>query len=86
MRKFFTKKRIIWAIIILLILGAIGYFVFGHKSPNNNIQTDTVKRQNLTATVLATGQVVSGINLNLSFDIINTPKKPISDISNIKIL
>ncbi len=67
MRKFFTTKRVIWLIIILIALGGIGYFVFGRKNNNNNIQTETVKKQNLTATVLATGQVVSGVDLSLSF-------------------
>jgi len=67
MRKFFTKKRVIWIIIILLVLGGIGYFVFFRKNSNGNIQTDTVKKQNLIQTVLATGQVVSGVDLSLSF-------------------
>ena len=40
------------------------------KSKNNtsNILTDTVKKQNIQQTVLATGQVVSSTNLNLSFN------------------
>jgi len=67
MKKFFTKKRVIWLIVILLILGGIGYFIFGRSKTNNNIQTDTVKRQNLEQTILATGQVVSRLDLSLSF-------------------
>ncbi len=64
---FFTKKKIIWTIIIVLILGGIGYEIFKPKSNSANIQTDTVKKQNLQLTVLSTGQVVSSTDLDLSF-------------------
>jgi HlyD family secretion protein len=67
MKRIFTKKFIIWLIVILIIAGLAGYFIFGRKGNQSNIQTDTVKRQNLIQTVLATGQVVSSTDLNLSF-------------------
>lgn len=67
MRRFFTKKRIIWTIIILLIIGGVLYFKFKPKNNASNIQTAAVSQQNLEQTVLTTGQVVSETNLSLSF-------------------
>lgn len=67
MHTFFTKKKIILSIIILIIVGAVGYSVFGKKTDTSNILTETVKRQTLTQTVLATGQVTSATDLALSF-------------------
>ena len=66
-KKFFTKKKIIWTVIIVLVLGFIGYQIFKPKNNSANIQTATVTKQDLKATVLATGQVVSGVDLNLGF-------------------
>ena len=67
MRGFFTKKKIIWTIIVLIVIGGIGYLVTKGKDKSANIQTATASRQNLKQTVLTTGQVVSALNLNLSF-------------------
>ena len=67
MKNFFTKKKIIWGIIIIVILVLIGRAIFGSKSNTSNIQTDTAKKQDLKLTVLTTGQVVSGTDLDLSF-------------------
>jgi len=65
MKKFFTKKKIIWGIIIILV---IGFFVVrSRKVDTSAIQTDTVKKQDLKQTVLATGQVSSETDLSLSF-------------------
>ena len=66
-KKFFTKKKIIWTVIIVLVLGFIGYLIFKPKNNSANIQTATVTKQDLKETVLATGQVVSSTDLNLSF-------------------
>lgn len=65
---FFTKNKIIWGAIILIIT-AIGIWVlFFNKSSNPaGIQTAIVSKQNLKETVLTTGQVVSGVDLDLSF-------------------
>ena len=66
-RTIFTKKKIIWTIIILLIVGGgVRYFT---RPKNNaaNITTATVSSQKLEQTVLTTGQVVSETNLSLSF-------------------
>src|SRR6185369_13974825 len=65
-RGFFTKKKIIWTIVALLVL-AIGYNIFKPKNNAANIQTDTAKKQDIKATVLATGEVVSSTDLDLSF-------------------
>jgi len=67
MRGFFTKKKIIWTIIILIIVGGGVYFLTKGKDNSANIQTARVTRQDLKQTVLTTGQVVSALNLNLSF-------------------
>lgn len=67
MKNFFTKKRIIWMSALLVLVLLIAYGIFGRKSAPTNVQTDTVKRQNLEQTVLTTGQVVSSVDLNLSF-------------------
>lgn len=65
-RKFFTKKKIIWTIVILLVVAGVWYFAT--KSPNTaNIQTAIASQQNLEQTVLTTGQVVSETDLSLSF-------------------
>ncbi|MFA5990914.1 MAG: efflux RND transporter periplasmic adaptor subunit [Candidatus Doudnabacteria bacterium] len=64
---FFTKKKIIWTSIILLVVLPIAYNIFKPKDNSANIITDTVKKQNIKYTVLATGQVVSETDLNLSF-------------------
>lgn len=67
MKRFFTKKKIIWTIIILLAGGGIGYRVFKGKDPAAGILTETVKKRDIKQTVLATGQVVSQTDLSLSF-------------------
>lgn len=67
MKSFFTKKKIIWTIIIVLVLAFIAYLIFRPKGNSGNIQTQAVTKQNLQLTVLATGQVVSSVDLNLSF-------------------
>ncbi|MDR3642292.1 MAG: efflux RND transporter periplasmic adaptor subunit [Candidatus Doudnabacteria bacterium] len=66
-RGFFTKKKIIWTIIILLVAGFIVYRVKSGKSTAGNIQTAVATKQDLQQTVLSTGQVVSGTDLQLSF-------------------
>ena len=64
-KRWFTKKKIVIYIIFLLV---IGFFVMRSRSKNTtNIQTDTVKKQDIKATVLATGQVTSETDLSLSF-------------------
>ncbi len=60
-----TKKVIYGIILIVVIL--IGYMIFKSKNNSANITTDTVKITNLKQTVLATGQVTSNTDLNLSF-------------------
>jgi HlyD family secretion protein len=69
LRSLFTKKRVIWtSIIVVLVLLFVGYRYNKNKTAAiSNIQTAVVQKQNIKLTVLATGQVVSGINLNLSF-------------------
>lgn len=66
--KFLKRKRNIWFLSIFgLILLVIIYFVFFAPKKNTSIQTGTVTQQNLQETVLTTGQVISGLDLNLSF-------------------
>ncbi len=65
-RAFFTRKRLIWLIVLLIVIFA-GWFFFGRKSSVSNIQTGIVKKQDIQKTVLTTGQVVSSTDLDLSF-------------------
>jgi len=68
-KKHLTKKRIIWYAIIILILFSGWWFFIDRKNSVNNIQTKTVQKQDLQQTVLATGQVVSGTDLSLGFQV-----------------
>lgn len=67
MKKFFTTKRFVWMIVIVLILGSIVYAIVRPKNNTGQILTDKVARQDLKQTVLATGQVTSQTDLDLSF-------------------
>ena len=67
MRTFFTKKRIVWGVIILIVASLVGYQIFGSKNNTEGILTETAKNQDLKSTVLATGQVTSNTDLSLSF-------------------
>ena len=66
-KRFLTKKRIIWTVIIFGVGGIIAWQVSSRGDPTENILTDTVTRQDLTRTVLVTGQVTSETDLDLSF-------------------
>ncbi len=65
--KIFTKKKITWTIIILVLIGGGVYFFQRPQNTNSQIQTMHVQRQDIKSTVLTTGQIISKINLNLSF-------------------
>ena len=68
-RGWFSKKRIITGIILLLVVGLIlRIFVF-KKTDTSGILTDSVQRQDVKQTVLATGQVTSTTDLDLAFKI-----------------
>lgn len=67
MKKFFTRKKIIWLVIVLLIVGGITYVWAKRGSANKPVQTALVTRQHIEQTVLTTGQVVSSTDLELSF-------------------
>lgn len=60
------RKKIIYGVVILLVVLG-GYMIFRPKDNSANITTDIVKRGNLKETILATGQVTSTTDLNLSF-------------------
>ncbi len=59
-------KKIIYGLLLLFVLFIV-YKIFAPKDNSANITSDTVKRINLKETVLATGQVTSNTDLNLSF-------------------
>lgn len=67
MRRFFTVKKIVWTLIIVVVGGGIAYAALRPKNNAAGLQTAAVTRQNIQQTVLATGQVVSSLNLNLGF-------------------
>lgn len=68
--KLFFKKNIkrTWIIIILVLL-VVSYLIFKPSSSVKNTITDMVIFSDLKETILATGQVVSNTDLNLSFNI-----------------
>ena len=84
-RGFFTKKKIIWLVIIILVIGFIGYQIKKSSAGNSKILTDTVKVQDLKQTVLATGQVVSSTDLDLSFKASGFVQKvAVKEVSKVK--
>ncbi len=67
MKEWFTKKRLIWTVIIGLVVVPMAVKIIKGENPADKIQTTKVATKDLKATVLATGQVVSETDLNLSF-------------------
>lgn len=61
------KRKRVW-VILIIILAVASYFVFKTPSAVKNTVTDIAKISDLKETVLATGQVVSNTDLNLSFN------------------
>jgi HlyD family secretion protein len=66
-KDWFTKKRLIWTLIVLVIGVPIFVKILKGDNPADKIQTVKVEKQDIKSTVLATGQVVSETDLNLSF-------------------
>lgn len=66
-REYWTKKRLIWGVIILAVVAIIISSIASGGGAPANIVTDTVKKQHIEQTVLSTGQVVSSVDLSLSF-------------------
>jgi HlyD family secretion protein len=64
-KKYLKKKRT-WFILVFVILVLL--FIFHPKDNAKNTLTDTVKSTDLKQTVLATGQVTSKTDLDLSFN------------------
>ena len=60
------KRKRTWVILALVVI-AVLYFIFKTPSSVANTVTDIAKVGDLKQTVLATGQVVSNTDLNLSF-------------------
>ncbi len=63
----YIKKKRTWGIIIILVLVS-SYLIFKTPTSALNTVTDIAKLSDLKQTVLATGQVVSNTDLNLSFN------------------
>lgn len=66
MRSYFTKKRIIYGLIGLIILGGIG-FAIASSGKGGDATTQEVVRGDLKKTVLATGEVISDTDVDLAF-------------------
>jgi HlyD family secretion protein len=64
--KILKKKRILIPLIIIIGVGL--FFVFKPSNNSKNTVTEIAKFMDLKQTVLATGQVVSSTDLNLSFN------------------
>lgn len=73
-KTFFTKKKIIWTVIVLLLLFGI-WLVFSKETDTSGIQTGLVQQQDIQKTILATGQVVSSTDLSLSLQSSGVVKK-----------
>lgn len=73
-KTFFTKKKIIWTVVILVLLFG-GWLIFSKKTNTNGIQTGLVQQQDIQKTILATGQVVSATDLDLSLQSSGVVKK-----------
>lgn len=65
-RNWSLRKKIIYGIILVLIV-FLGIMIFKPKDNSANITTDTARVMNLKQTILATGQVTSNTDLDLSF-------------------
>src|SRR5690349_17352968 len=61
-----SKKKIISASIILLLVGG-GYYYFSHRSTGEVIDTEVVKRGDVSETVSVTGELVPEEYVDLSF-------------------
>jgi len=62
------KNKYFW-IILIVVLSILGYIFLKPNSRIKNIVTEKAELTNLKQTVLATGQVVSNTDLDLSFKI-----------------
>lgn len=63
---FFTRKRLIWIGIIVLVVG--GFVIYRTSRPSKSLYiTDIVKKQDLIQTVQATGTVESSNEITLNF-------------------
>lgn len=65
-KSFFTRKNIIWGSALLIVV-FMGWFFFVRTPNNTKIQTASIVKKDIKRTVLTTGQVVSSIDLSLSF-------------------
>lgn len=61
-----SKKKIIVAIIVLLLIGG-GYYYFSQRSSGEVVQTEVVKRGDVSETVSVTGELVPEEYADLSF-------------------
>lgn len=61
-----NKKKIIIAIVTLLLIGG-GYYYFTHRSTGEVVQTETVRRGDVSETVSVTGELVPEEYADLSF-------------------
>ena len=66
MREFFTRKRIVYFSVALIILVGV-VFLIVRNSGSGNIVTQNVVKGDLSKTILATGQVISSTDIDLNF-------------------
>lgn len=62
----FTKKRIITALILILVVGG-GYYYFSQRDTTVAVETETVKRGDVSETVSVTGELVPEEYADVSF-------------------
>ncbi len=64
------KKFYIWSFIFIIIVGTILFFVFSTKGKDEIIiQTEKVKRRNITQTVIATGKIQPETSVKINAEI-----------------
>lgn len=75
LKPWFKGWRLVGILVLLLIIGFVWFRIYQANHDTSNILTEIVHKQDLKQTVLATGEVTSSTDLNLSFKASGTVKQ-----------